>query len=163
VADIEKAFLMVSATDSDRDMLRFLWVNDVNKASPAIMQKHFTRVVFGVSASPFLLNATIQHHLQKYSHNYPGLVSTSMKSIYVDDVTCGAHGEKESYQLYALSTKLFADGGYHLQKFVTYSPTLHWRIEQISPADLHSNSSVIEEDTTYTSDLLTGSGPGLSV
>jgi len=62
VADVEKAFLMVSVTDSDRDMLRFLWVDDVNKASPAIMQMRFTRVVFGVSASPFLLNATIQHH-----------------------------------------------------------------------------------------------------
>jgi len=38
VADVEKAFLMVSVTDSDRDMLRFLWVDDVNKALPTIMQ-----------------------------------------------------------------------------------------------------------------------------
>jgi len=83
-----------------------------------------------------------------------------MKSIYVDDVMYDANGEEEAYQLYVLSTKLFTDAGFHLRKFVTNSPTLHWRIEQISPADLHSNSSVIEEDATYTSNLLTGSGPG---
>ena len=48
---------------SDRDLLCFIWVNDVNKALPTIMQIQFTRVVFGISASPFLLNATIYHHL----------------------------------------------------------------------------------------------------
>jgi len=58
-----------------------------------------------------------------------------------------------------------ADGGFNLRKFVTNPPTLRQRIashKQISPADLHSNSSVMEEDATYTlsSDLLTGSGPG---
>jgi len=86
-----------------------------------------------------------------------------MKSIYVDDIMYGADGEEEAYKLYVLSMKVFADGGFSLRKFVTNSPTLHQRIvshKQISPADLHSNSSVIEEDATYTSDLLTGSGPG---
>jgi len=162
VADVEKAFQMVSVTDSDRDMLRFLWVDDVNKALTTIMQMQYTRVVFDVSTSPFLLNATIYHHLQQYRDIYPDLVSTLTKSIYVDDVTYGAEGEEEAYKLYVLSTKVFAEGGFNLQKFATNSPTLHQRIasyEQISPADLHSNSSVIEEDATYTSDLLTGSGP----
>jgi len=36
--DVEKAFLMVSVTDSDKDILCFLWVDDVNKALPTIMQ-----------------------------------------------------------------------------------------------------------------------------
>jgi len=74
-----------------------------------------------------------------------------------------AEGEEEAYKLYILSMEVFADGGFNLRKFVTNSPTLHQRIashEQVSPADLHSNSSVIEEDVTYTSDPLTGSGPG---
>ena len=31
---------------------------------------------------------------------------------------------------------------------------------QISPADLHSNNTVIKVDATYTSDLLTGNGLG---
>ena len=64
-ADVEKAFLMISVHSKDRDALRFLWVDDVEKASLVVRKLRFTRVVFGVSASPFLLNATINHHLQK--------------------------------------------------------------------------------------------------
>ena len=51
-ADIEKAFLMVSVAENDRDVLRFLWYDDVFKDDPRITVMRFARVVFGVSASP---------------------------------------------------------------------------------------------------------------
>ena len=73
-------------------------------------EMRFTRVVFGVSSSPFLLNATISHHLNKYRNRYPDLVDTLMHSIYVDDVTFGANAEDEAYQLFSVSTRLFAEG-----------------------------------------------------
>lgn len=63
-ADIEKAFLMI---EKDCDVLRFLWVDDVSKTNPETIVLRFTRVVFGVSSTPFLLNATIRHHLEKHS------------------------------------------------------------------------------------------------
>ena len=66
-ADIEKAFLMVSMSEKDRDILRFLWYDDVTKKQPEVRMFRFTRVVFSVSSSPFLLNATISHHLSKHS------------------------------------------------------------------------------------------------
>ena len=110
VADVEKAFLMVLVCSKDRDALRFLWVDDVEKPSAVVKKLRFTRVVFGVSASPFLLNATINHH-----------------------------------------------------KFVTNSPIVRQRIaldEQKLPNNSCTNSSVMEEDSTYTSDLLAGSTAG---
>jgi len=61
--DIEKAFLMISVTPPDGDVL---WVDDVLKNAPTIRTYRFTRVVFGVSSSPFLFNAAIKHHLEKY-------------------------------------------------------------------------------------------------
>ena len=87
IADVEKAFLMISVAKEDRDSLRFLWTDDVAKPQPEIQAMRFTRVVFGVSASPFLLNATISYHLEKYRDDHPDLVNTLKQSIYVDDVT----------------------------------------------------------------------------
>ena len=62
VADIEKAFLQISVADRDRDALRFLWIDDPMKADPEIVTLRFARVPFGVTSSPFLLNATLQYH-----------------------------------------------------------------------------------------------------
>ena len=55
VADVEKAFLMILVDPKDHDVLRFLWVKDVTAEEPEIITFRFTRVVFGVSSSPFLL------------------------------------------------------------------------------------------------------------
>ena len=65
-ADIEKAFLMISVAEKDRDVLRFLWFENVFEENPEIRVMRFACVVFGVSSSPFLLNATVRHHLQHY-------------------------------------------------------------------------------------------------
>ena len=48
IADIEKAFLMVSVTERDRDVLRFLWVDDITRDQPEITILRFARVVFGI-------------------------------------------------------------------------------------------------------------------
>ena len=74
VGDIEKAFLMINVADVDRDVLRFLWVDNVNKDDPQIVIYRFTRVLFGVTASPFLLNGTIKHHIERYSKEDPQFV-----------------------------------------------------------------------------------------
>lgn len=49
----------------------------------------FTQVAFGVRASPFLLNATIDHHVKKYKATDPSFVENFLASVYVDDVSLG--------------------------------------------------------------------------
>ena len=56
--DIEKAFLMISVAEEDRNVLRFLRVDDPLKETPNVIELRLTRVTFGLSSSPFLLNAT---------------------------------------------------------------------------------------------------------
>ncbi|XP_037503101.1 uncharacterized protein LOC119377876 [Rhipicephalus sanguineus] len=65
-ADIEKAFLQISATPADRDALRFLWYEHLptrQDQDSVIEVWRMTRVPFGVTSSPFLLAATVRHHL----------------------------------------------------------------------------------------------------
>ena len=45
-----------------------------------------------------------------------------MRCIYVDDITYGAEGETEAYQLYTFSIGIFSEGGFNLRKFVTIAP-----------------------------------------
>jgi len=85
-ADLKKAFLQVSVAENDRDVLRFLWVDDINREHPEVCILRFTRVVFGVSASPFLLNATLKYHLEQYASTHPDLVGRLLESTYVDDM-----------------------------------------------------------------------------
>ena len=63
----------------------------------------FARVVFGVSSSPFLLNATIKHHVEKYTSLYPELVRDLLRSIYIDDIVFGADDEESAFDLYVKS------------------------------------------------------------
>ena len=101
--DIEKAFLMVGMTEEDRDALRFLWVDDIEKSSPEIVVLRFTRVVFGVSSSPFVLNATIKHHIERYKDADPEFVERFLRSIYADDLSSGAPEINAAYELYLKS------------------------------------------------------------
>uniref|UniRef100_A0A915DAZ0 Integrase zinc-binding domain-containing protein n=1 Tax=Ditylenchus dipsaci TaxID=166011 RepID=A0A915DAZ0_9BILA len=67
IADIEKAFLQISIKEEDRDATRFLWPADVQnfEHTGELKTFRFTRVVFGLAPSPFLLAATITEHLKK--------------------------------------------------------------------------------------------------
>ena len=72
VGDIEKAFFNISVDVNDHDCLRFLWVDDVRDCSLSVVVYMFCQVVvFGLNASPFLLNGRIRHHLTTFTEAYP--------------------------------------------------------------------------------------------
>ncbi|GBO03321.1 hypothetical protein AVEN_42488-1 [Araneus ventricosus] len=64
VADVEKAFLQISVRPEDRNFLMFFWWNGKEDVDLKIMLH--AHVVFGVKISPFLLEATLEHHCKKY-------------------------------------------------------------------------------------------------
>ena len=101
--DIEKAFLMVAVDEKDHDVLRFLWTSELDSdvLKPLILR--YTHVVFTISSSPFLLNATINHHIKSYRDVDPYFVDKLLFSIYVDDVSFGLPDVELIFQLYQKS------------------------------------------------------------
>ena len=139
VGDVEKAFLMVGVAPEDRDFLRFLYPNS---PEPELVTYRFTRVVFGVSSSPFLLNATIRHHVQQYKGIDPSFVLKFLRSVYVDDLTTGGVSIDYCYQLYRKSKSRLAEGGFNLRKFQSNSCELLERIRlEEGPGELSARPS----------------------
>ena len=124
IADIEKAFLMISVAEEDRDVLRFLWLDDINSQLPSIQVLRFARVVFGVALSPFLLNTTLKHLIGSFEQLDREFVKKFQRSIYVDDITFGTDNVKETYMKLYKKSKTWLAGGFNLRKFVSNSPEL---------------------------------------
>ena len=144
---------MISVQESDRDVLRFLWYDNIHSENCKMICLKFTRVVFGVSCSPFLLNASLRHHLNKYVTSHSETVDKLTASLYVDDVVTGAKDEEEVYRLYLESKGILQEGGFNLRKFVTNTDSLQRKIneKEESACSLHDDqSSVGPSDETYT-------------
>ena len=156
VGDIEKAFLMISIAPKDRDVLRFLWIDSIDKVLPRIMTFRFKRVVFGVSASPFLLNATIQHHMKSYEAEDAAFVRRFLRSIYVDDVVSGAKDLKEASAFYHKCKSRLLAGGFNLRKIISNSAQLQHRASH-KELEVHQAvkvEGVQEEDQSYAKNTL---------
>ena len=109
----------------------------------------FTRVVFGVTCSPFLLNATVQHHLQQYQQEDPQFVKTLTSSLYVDDLTCGAKDEEAAYQLYSKAKFRLAQAHFNLRKFRTNSHSLQQQVDSHENQQKKSPPAITEDDLSY--------------
>ena len=109
-ADIEQAFLQICIDEQDQMCCGF----SGSRACPSRNMK-FTHVVFGMS-SPFLLNATIRHHLKKYVKTHTEFVKRILESIYADNVVSGADTEKEAFSMYQDSKAMPRARGFNLHK-----------------------------------------------
>lgn len=132
IGDIEKAFLNIEVDKRDRDCLRFLWCEDVHKPDSKIVVYRFCRVVFGLNASPFLLNATLRHHISNYKDVDPEFVRKMIESFYVDNLVTGEKDAGDAFQLYEKSKPRMAEGGFKLRKWLTNDKARD-RIEQREP------------------------------
>ncbi|GFT33435.1 integrase catalytic domain-containing protein [Trichonephila clavipes] len=108
-SDIKQAFLQICLADEHKDAVRFLWSDDepcVHKR-PKLQVYRFNRVNFGVSSSPFLLAATIRHHIDKYKHEFPDTVELLEKNFYVDDLISSGNEFEEALQTSRRSKKYY--------------------------------------------------------
>ena len=111
--------------------------------------------MFGVACSPFLLNATLRQHNDRYQSTQPSLVKQLQCSIYVDDVVLGAKTAELAYMLCVDSRNLLRDGGFNLRKFLTDN---EWLQERISDGESGKEGRQLE---TYAASVLGRSQPTL--
>ena len=84
--DIEKTFMHVGLNETDRYYTRFLWLSDPKDSEIYFQSYHFKTVLFGSASSPFMLNATLQRHLDKSKSP----IALDIKdNLYVDSIISG--------------------------------------------------------------------------
>ncbi|GFT21946.1 integrase catalytic domain-containing protein [Trichonephila clavipes] len=125
-ADIERAFLQISLRDEDRDAVRFLFPDiGSNQTDPYKFQVYrFKRMMFGVNVSPFLLSATIKHHIENYREQYPAATEMLDTCLYVDDVINGADDISQALKVSKDAETIMKNASMKLRKWNSNDQTL---------------------------------------
>jgi hypothetical protein len=158
VADIEKAFHMISIKQEDRNALRFLWFKCKEDRLSEIMVYRFCRLVFGLKPSPAILGATIKHHLLQQSISKPKITKILEDDLYVDDLA--TETEDEAIRLYNSAKEIMSRGGFNLRKWKSNSSRVRQYIQNCQNCDDGRNKnemaaegiskeSVTEDDESY--------------
>ncbi|GFT55903.1 integrase catalytic domain-containing protein [Trichonephila clavipes] len=145
-SDIKQAFLKICLADEHKDAVRFLWSDD----EPCVHKRlklqvyRFNRVNFGVSSSPFLLAATIRHHIEKYKHEFPHTVELLDRNFYVDDLTSGGNEFEEALQTSRRAKNIMEAAGMDLRKWITNDADLmeQWKKENFNVHPVHETVSL---------------------
>ncbi|GBN00606.1 hypothetical protein AVEN_167529-1 [Araneus ventricosus] len=140
-ADVKSAFLQIELELPDRDFTRFFWTDYLN-SEPYVL--NFTRVLFGLRPSPYLLAATIKHHFQKYKEQYPHIFDLLNSSMYVDDLIGGRNDVPDALRTTLECLQIFSDAGMLLRKWRTNSKQLNLLWQQEGVETEFSETSAID-------------------
>ena len=127
-ADIQKAFLQIRIRECERDALRFHWRKSEHGKLETL---RFTRALFSLAPSPFLLGGVIEAHLDAWEEWEPEIVAELRRSLYVDDLLTGGRNTSQAQQRKDKAVQIFSDATFQLHKW-------------------HSNVKQLEEDTNLT-------------
>ena len=134
--DIEKAFLHVRLSEVDRDYTRFLRLSNLQDSESDFQSYRFKSVLFRSASSPFILNATLHHHLGKFKSS----VALDMKSnLYVDNIVSGVSEEALAINYYKESRLIMKQAKFNLRAWASNSN----QVQALATKD-----GVADKDTT---------------
>lgn len=137
ISDIEKAYLMVGLNEADSHSCRFFWPSDPYDDGSKIQTYKFKVVLFGSTASQFLLNATIDTHLRKIDTSEARAL---LRNIYVDNVQNTFSTESEIINFYVNTKKIMSAAGFKLREWRSNSASMNRLMETVG--DAHSDAEV---------------------
>ena len=119
VCDIAEMYLQIQLKMEDREFHRFLWREPGCSEPPSSYQ--FNRVVFGVSASPFLAQYVTQQHAEKLKSELPLAAEAVLSSTYMDDTMTSVWDVSEVKDLYQQLCRLWQSAGMYPRKWLSNS------------------------------------------
>ena len=138
--DIKKAFLQVRIRADDRDALRFHWINI--KDPNDVRTYRFTRALFGLGPSPFLLGGVIEQHLNSQPEELMESVNEIKRGLYVDDLILGGESAEKALEKKTQATDIFKEANFQLHKWHS------------NAKELEVNQDLKESEISYAKDKL---------
>ncbi|CAO4359944.1 unnamed protein product [Caenorhabditis nigoni] len=137
IADLEKAFHQVRLQSEHRNVTKFLWLKDISKPPTPdnIITFRFTRIPFGITASPFLLAVTILLYMALNPHPINDKIT---QNLYVDNVTFTPSTLQEVLADYRASKDVFRSMHMNLREFMCNDKTI---LAQIPEEDRAKSST----------------------
>ena len=140
--DLEEAFLQIEIQELNRDYLKFLWIKNESEIC-----YRFKRLPFGLSCSPFILNATIRRHCE--------INNTDIyKFFYVDDFIYAGENENELLTVCDNTVVLMQNAGFKLRKWSTNSKSMGSQKPFSDEEDPYNEHSVLGMKWNPTDDTL---------
>ena len=108
----------------------FLWFDSIFVIDPSIIVYKFTRVIFGLSSSPFLTKSTLKVSFSKllqqqiYEHF---ILARLLVNLYVDGLASSFHEEKQAFWFYETSKDILSMGRFELRIWNTNCERLIWK------------------------------------
>ena len=153
--DIQKAFLRIRIHDIERDALRFHWQTD---CTSEVETYRFTRVLFGLAPSPFLLDGVLEYHLDSWAQRYPEDAERLRRSFYVDDLLTGGQDVQQTKARKEVAQAIMSDATFKLHKWHSNCPELeedgHQQETEVQGTQLKTreksaNSPAATEEQSY--------------
>ena len=100
-----------------------MWLRNIenidfqNFENNPLVEYRLCRLLFGVSSSPFLLFATLIHHINKYKVAEPKFVEKLLLSLHVDDLSSGCENVDSGLEFYSKCIQALKEGAFNLRKF----------------------------------------------
>ena len=112
--DLRLVFLQITIQETCKDALTFHWIKDCDPKK--IEMYRYTRLVFGLTRSPFVVDATAQHHLQNCITKLEELVKQITEDLHVDDLIAGEDKIIDVQILIDITIQIFKEAGFVLLK-----------------------------------------------
>ncbi|XP_066923450.1 uncharacterized protein [Clytia hemisphaerica] len=145
-ADIEKAYTQIEIDPAHRDFMRFLWYKNPYAKFPEIQTFRFTRIIWGVTSSQFLLNGCVRKVAKKYEQLDPEFSRKVRDHFYVDDLNTGTSSVENGLDLYKKFKLRFMEASFPLRKWRTNSQELRENINEKEEKEINKKNEINKKE-----------------